>query len=159
MLVIEGPPGIGKSRLLTEVLVLADKCGFRTLFGEAFEYQQSVPFSSLMATLSVNPPIGDIEALRRLGSSADLSYWVVHGLADAINTAAAQASLAILLEDILWADAGTLLALRTLATGRPDAAVLWVLTIRTGAGAPAVQETLSALQRTNSSSPVGRTKR
>jgi AAA ATPase domain len=45
VLVIEGPPGIGKSRLLTEVMALADKCGVRTLFGEAFEYQQTVPFS------------------------------------------------------------------------------------------------------------------
>ena len=52
VLVIEGPPGIGKSRLLTEVMALADKAGVRTLFGEAFEYQQTVPFFSLfMATL------------------------------------------------------------------------------------------------------------
>ncbi len=29
VLVIEGPPGIGKSRLLTEVMALADKCGAR----------------------------------------------------------------------------------------------------------------------------------
>src|SRR6202012_778496 len=42
---------------------------------------------------------------------------------------------------------GTLLALRSLATLRPDVAVLWVLTTRTGAGGPAVQETLSVLQR------------
>jgi hypothetical protein len=45
VLVIEGPPGIGKSRLLTEVMALAYKSGVRTLFGEAFEYQQTVPFS------------------------------------------------------------------------------------------------------------------
>jgi DNA-binding CsgD family transcriptional regulator len=38
VLVIEGPPGIGKSRLLTEVMALADKCGVRTLFGEAFVF-------------------------------------------------------------------------------------------------------------------------
>ena len=81
MLVIEGPPGIGKSRLLTEVLALADKAGVRTLFGEAFEYQRSVPFFSLfMATLRADPPVGDVDALRQLGSSADLSYWVVHNL-------------------------------------------------------------------------------
>ena len=91
MLVIEGPPGIGKSRLLTEVLALADKSGARTLFGEAFEYQQTVPFFSLfMATLSADPPVGDAEALRALGGSADLRYWVVHDLADAIQAAAAQ---------------------------------------------------------------------
>ena len=150
VLVIEGPPGIGKSRLLTEVLALAEKSGVRTLFGEAFEYQQTVPFFSLfMATLRADPPVGDAEALRTLGGSADLRYWVVHDLADAIHAAAAKTPLAIVLEDIHWADNGTLLALRSLATARPDVAVLWVLTARTGAGGPAVQETLSVLQRAN----------
>src|ERR1700734_2181567 len=150
VLVIEGPPGIGKSRLLTEVMALADKGGVRTLFGEAFEYQQTVPFFSLfMATLRADPPVGDVEALRRLGGSEDLRYWVVHDLADAIHAAAAQTPLVIVLEDIHWADNGTLLALRSLATARPDVAVLWVLTARTGAGGPAVQETLSVLHRTN----------
>jgi DNA-binding CsgD family transcriptional regulator len=150
VLVIEGPPGIGKSRLLTEVLALAEKAGIRALFGEAFEYQQAVPFFSLfMATLRADPPVGDVEALRRLGGSADLRYWVVHDLADAIHAAAAQNPLVIVLEDIHWADNGSLLALRSLATARPDVAVLWVVTVRTGAGGAAVQETLSVLNRTN----------
>jgi DNA-binding CsgD family transcriptional regulator len=147
VLVIEGPPGIGKSRLLTEVMTLADKGGVRTLFGEAFEYQQTVPFFALfMATLGADPPIGNADALRRLGGSVDLRYWVVHDLADAIYAAAAKTPLAIMLEDIHWADNGTLLALRSLATARPDVAVLWVLTARSGAGGPGVQETLSVLQ-------------
>jgi DNA-binding CsgD family transcriptional regulator len=150
VLVIEGPPGIGKSRLLTEVMALADKSGVRTLFGEAFEYQQTVPFFALfMATLRADPPVGDADALRRLGGAADLRYWVVSDLADAIYAAAAQTPLAIVLEDVHWADNGTLLALRSLATARPEVAVLWVLTARTGAGGPAVQETLSVLQRAN----------
>jgi DNA-binding CsgD family transcriptional regulator len=145
-LVIEGPPGIGKSRLLTEVMALVDKAGLRTLFGEAFEDQQTVPFFSLfMATLRADPPVGDADALRELGGSEDLSYWVVRDLADAIHAAAAQTPLVIVLEDIHWADHGTLLALRSMATA-PDAPVLWVLTARTGAGGRAVQETLAALQ-------------
>jgi DNA-binding CsgD family transcriptional regulator len=102
-----------------------------------------------MATLRADPPVGDVEALRRLGGSADLRYWVVHDLADAIHAVAAKTPLAILLEDIHWADNGTLLALRSLATARPDVPVLWGLTARTGAGGPAVQETLSVLQRAN----------
>jgi len=150
VLVIEGPPGIGKSRLLSEALVLADKHGVRTLLGEAFEYQQSVPFFSLfMATLRADPPVGDAEALRRLGNSADVSYWVVHDLADAIHAVATQTPLVIVLEDIHWADNGTLLALHSLATAGPDAGVLWVFTARTGAGGPAVQETLAVLHRAN----------
>src|ERR1700733_1537648 len=155
VLVIEGPPGIGKSRLLTELMELADNGGVRTLFGEAFEYRQTVPFFALfMATLHADPPVGDAEALRRLGGSADLRYWVVHDLADAIYAVAAQTPLAIVLEDIHWADNGTLLALRSLATLRPDVAVLWVLTARSGAGGPAVQETLSVLHRADAT--VGR---
>src|ERR1700757_2696417 len=148
VLVIEGPPGIGKSRLLTEVMALADTHGVRTLFGEAFEYQQTVPFFALfMATLRAEPPVGDADALRRLGGSEDLHYWVVHDLADAIHAAAAETPLAIAIEDIHWADNGTLLALRSLATARPDVPVLWVLAARSGAGGPGVQETLSVLHR------------
>src|SRR6201994_1234612 len=140
VLVIEGPPGIGKSRLLTEVMALADKSGVRTLFGEAFEYQQTVPFFALfMATLGADPPVGDAKALLRLGSSEDLRYWGVHDLADAIRAAAAETPLAIVLDDIHWADNGTLLALRSLARARPDVAVLWVLTARSGAGAAPLQ--------------------
>ena len=105
VLVIEGPPGIGKSRLLTEVLALAEKAGVRALFGEAFEYQQAVPFFSLfMATLRADPPVGDAEALRRLGTSADVRYWVVRDLQAAIHAAASRTPLAILLEDIHWAE-------------------------------------------------------
>src|ERR1700747_3588784 len=105
VLIIEGPPGIGKSRLLTEVMALADKAGVRTLFGEAFEYQQTVPFFSLfMATLHADAPGGDADALRRLGGSSDLRYWVMHDLADAIYAAAAETPLAIVLEDIHWGD-------------------------------------------------------
>src|ERR1700753_4065066 len=148
VLVIEGPPGIGKSRLLTEVMALADKSGVRTLFGEAFEYQQTVPFFSLfMATLRADPPVGDADALRRLGGSADLRYWVVHDLADAIHAAASETPLAIVIEDIHWADNGTLSALQSLATARPNVPVLWIFTAQTGAGGPAVHETLSVLQR------------
>src|SRR5258708_28170294 len=117
---------MGKSGMWTEVLGVGEKAGVRTLFGEAFEYQQTVPFFSLfMATLRADPPVGDAEGLRRLGGSADLRYWVVHDLADAIHAAAAQTPLVILLEDIRWADNGPLLALRSLAV-RQDAAGLWV---------------------------------
>src|SRR5262249_9799195 len=63
---------------------------------------------------------------------------------------AARTPLAVVLEDIHWADTGTLLALRSLAT-KNDAAVLWVMTTRTGAGGAAVRDTLSVLRRANAS--------
>ncbi|MGV0786020.1 AAA family ATPase [Mycolicibacterium sp. XJ2] len=150
VLVIEGPPGIGKTRLLTEIFALAENTGVRALFGEAFEYQQTVSFFSLfMATLRADPPVGDVDALRRFGTSDDLGYWVVRDLQAAIQAAARRKPLAIVLEDIHWADNATLLALRSLAATRPDAPVLWVFTVRTGAGGPAVRQTLTALEQTD----------
>jgi predicted ATPase len=141
VLLIEGPPGIGKSRLLTEVGSAAEKHGVRGLFGEALKCQQAAPFFSLfMATLNASPPVGDADALRRLSTFADLRYWVVHDLADALEVAAAETPLVIMLEDVHWADNGTLLALRSLAGARPAPPVLWVLTARTGASGSAVRK-------------------
>ena len=129
---------------MTEVIALADKGGVRTLFGEAFEYQQTVPFPAVHGDAARRPPVGDADALRGPGSSADLGYRVVHDLADAIYAAAAEIPLAIGLDDIHWADNGTLLALRSLATARPDVAVLWVVTARTGVGGPASGDVVGA---------------
>ncbi|MFG1930045.1 AAA family ATPase [Mycobacterium sp. NPDC048908] len=148
VLVVEGSPGIGKSRLLTEVRLIAEHAGLRALTGQAFEYQQTVPFFSLFtATVYAEPPVGDAEALRRHGNSPDLHYWVVHDLSGAIRTVAAKTPVVVLLEDIHWADTGTLLALRTLTLKSNDCPVLWVLSARTGAGGPAVRDTLHALER------------
>ena len=146
VVVIEGPPGIGKTRLLREFVAAAEKAGVRTLFGQGFEYQQAVALAPLfMATLRAQPPIGDATALRRL-DQADLHYWVVHDLQTAIGEAASHTRLLVVLDDIHWADHGTLVAMRTLTTSLADAPVLWVLATRTGAGEPAVAKTVSALE-------------
>lgn len=148
VLIIEGPPGIGKSRLLSALTELAHSAGVRVLYGEAFESQQSVPFLSLfMATLLADPPVGEAEKLHDLGASADQGFWVVHHLQAAIQAAAHQTPIAILLEDMHWADNATLLALRSLASAHAATPVMWVLTVRSGAGNPAVQETVSVLAR------------
>ena len=81
VLVIEGPPGIGKTRLLREVMTLAENAGARSVLGEAFEYQQTVPFAPLFtATLRADPPIGDLEALRHMADREDSRFWVVQHL-------------------------------------------------------------------------------
>jgi len=152
VLVVEGPPGIGKSRLLSEVMALTEQAGVRPLFAEGFEYQQTVPFAPLFtATLRADPPVGDAEALRRFGSHADLRYWVVHDLLAAISAAASQQPLAIILDDIQWADNATLLAIRSLSVNLATSPVLWVLAARTGAGGPAVREALTLLERDGAS--------
>ena len=146
VVVVEGPPGIGKTRLLQEFIARADK-GVRSLSGQAFEYQQTVPFAPLfMATLRADPPIGQASTLRRV-HSADLRYLVVNDLQAAIGAAAVKTPIQIVLDDIHWADHATLLAVRSLTTGLAGAPVLWVLATRTGAGGPAVGTTVNLLER------------
>ncbi len=147
ILVIEGPPGIGKTRLLREVVSLADAVGARSLVGEAFEYQQTVPFAPLFsATLGAHPPVGDRDTLRHMASQEDSRYWVVQHLQNAIATEATERPVVVAVEDIHWADNVTLWALRSLTTGLTDAPVLWLLTARTGIGGPELRTTITALQ-------------
>ena len=145
VVVVEGPPGIGKTRLLREFIGRADT-GVRSLFGQAFEYQQTVPFAPLfMATLRADPPIGQASTPRRV-QSADLRYLVVNDLQSAIAAAALKTPIQIVLDDIHWADHATLLAVRSLTTGLAGAPVLWVLATRAGAGGPAVGPTVNMLE-------------
>jgi hypothetical protein len=52
-------------------LALAEKAGVRSLFGEAFEYQQTVPYFALfMATLRADPPVGGAAPAGQFGRSA-----------------------------------------------------------------------------------------
>jgi DNA-binding CsgD family transcriptional regulator len=149
VVVIEGPPGIGKSRMLAEMGARAKAVGIRALTGKASEFQQSVPFAPLfMATLHADPPVADGDSLRNLGGSADLRYWVLHDLQSAIAAVAAQTPLCIAVDDIQWADAGTVLAIRSLTTGLAGSPVLWALTLRTGAGSPALRDAVSAIADT-----------
>jgi DNA-binding CsgD family transcriptional regulator len=146
VVVIEGPPGIGKTRLLQEFVAPAGK-GVRPLFGQGFEHQRTVPFAPLfMATLGADPPVGQRPALRGLDAS-NSHHLVVGDLQAGIRAAAAQTPIEIVLDDIHWADQATLLAMRSLTASLADAPVSWVFTTRTGAGGPAVGATVNQLAR------------
>jgi DNA-binding CsgD family transcriptional regulator len=150
VLIVEGPAGIGKTRLLQEVIARAGKAGARPLVGEAFEYQQTVPFAPLFtAFLRSDPPIGDPELLRHMATEEDSRYWVMQHLQGEIAAAASARPLIVAIDDIHWADNVTLWALRSLTAGLADAAVLWLLTARTGITRPELGSTVTALQSRN----------
>ena len=72
MLLIEGPPGIGKSRLVDEVGARAARAGARVLSGKSLEDHQTVPFASLFeAVLGVDPhPPAGLQVDQRVGLAA-----------------------------------------------------------------------------------------
>jgi DNA-binding CsgD family transcriptional regulator len=146
VLVLEGPPGIGKSRLLQELGIRSTRAGAQQLTGRAFEDQQTVPFGPLLsATTTATPPVGDSDALKKLGEAGDLGFWMIHELQNAISSAAKTRPLLITIDDIHWADAGTLVSLRTLVPGLAEGPVLWALATRPAESRPAVLETLEAI--------------
>lgn len=140
VVLVDGPPGIGKTRLLAETATMARHAGIRVLSGEGHDAQETVPFAPLLAAaLRADPPITDISVVRGLESSSDLRYWAVHDLQATLEETAAVTPLLIMLDDLQWADTGSLVALRSLTASLGHVGVLWLLALRTGSTRPAVR--------------------
>lgn len=148
VLLVEGPPGIGKTRLLTETGKVARRVGVRVMSGKAWESQQAVPFALLLdAMLESDPALEPAGAARSVGGEGALRYWILHDLRSALEAAAKRSPLAVLLDDLQWADARTLGVLRTLPTRLAGSPILWVLAMRSLDGRAAVRETVASLKR------------
>jgi DNA-binding CsgD family transcriptional regulator len=148
VLLVEGPPGIGKSALLAEAGAMADRPGTRIVVGEAFETQQTVPFAPLLSMLSSgDPPVLDADAARQLEDATDARYWLLHDLQAALEIAAGRSPLVVGIDDLQWANNATLVALHYLAPALAELPILWLLTARTGRRRRAVTEILSWFER------------
>lgn len=148
LLLVHGPPGIGKSRLLSEMVVRATRAGARSLASKAFEDQQLVPFAPLFnAFLGAEPPVGDAAAFRALSASADLRYWVVRELHSALLAAATDAPLFVVIDDAHWADTVSIMALSTLMEDLADAPVTWVLAMRSSEVRPTLRDSADGMTR------------
>jgi len=154
VVVISGPPGMGKTRLATEALRRAAAAGFETLVGRADELGRDSAYApvveALAPWLAAQPPV----RLRRLVADLPALALVFAGLpvqppaplADpALERARMQEAfarlvaritderpLAVLIDDLHAADPDTLALTRHLATGLADRPVLLVGTTRTG---------------------------
>ena len=148
VLIVEGRRGTGKTSVLTRVRDLAGHVGVRALSGAAREEQHAVPFGPLLQAMTdAVPPVGDPRAIRTLCGRADQRFALVHELEAALESAARLRPLTIVLDDLQWADAGTVLAVRWLASQLAHLPILWVLAVRTGVGPPVLRDVLARLVR------------
>jgi len=126
---IEGEPGIGKTRLLREALRLAEARGFEVALGAGEELERDRPFGPIAAALGLAPEASDprrAEIARLLRPGHDvagawergpaLRYEVLEAILDLVEDLSALRPIAVGLDDLQWADASTLLVARNLGS-------------------------------------------
>ncbi|GAA0954612.1 LuxR family transcriptional regulator [Actinocorallia libanotica] len=129
VVVVEGPPGSGRTRLLAEVHARAVADGLPCLRGSAALDRLAVPFGPLLEALCAGPaPLLDASE-PRLVRPADLRSWTLQEARARLAGAAARGPLVICLDDVQWCDSATLAALPELLADLADAPILWVLSV------------------------------
>ncbi len=143
LVVLTGPPGIGKTRLAEELAGGARRNGQRVLWGRAVEERGAPPLWPWRRILNA---VGVAEEGHLAGDrgsdsarSDDLAaarFRAAAAAADAVTDAASAADLLVILEDLQWADHASLFLLRELAAELPGSRLLVLATCREGAGEP-----------------------
>jgi len=168
-LAVVGEPGAGKTRLLAELLTVAGKQQLTTLSGRAAEFEQIMPFSVLVDALddhlesrsdvvarlgqaqqrllaTIFPALEDArgpdESPDRSGMARLRLYRALRQLLDEL---AGPAGLALILDDVHWADPGTAEFLDHLVRHPPRGKVLVTVAYRPAQAPPRVAALVHAV--------------
>jgi tetratricopeptide (TPR) repeat protein len=152
VVLLAGEPGIGKSRLLAELGARADASGMLVLAGGASEFEQDLPFWPFVDALDEYLRAADPERLDGLGDdvgadlaevlpswpvaagtgpgSGDPRYRTHRAMRRVLEVLAAASPLVLLLDDLHWADSGSVELICALLRRPPVGQVLVGLALR-----------------------------
>ena len=147
---LAGEAGIGKTRLLTELTVEAARRGAQVLSGRTFEGAGALPFHPFTEALDayaahpavdllVHPPASSLRA-------DELRSRLLDGVARFLVDRAAAAPVVLTVDDLHWADDGTVAMLRHIARNAAGRRLLVVGTYRPGEESDAFADALGALR-------------
>jgi ATP/maltotriose-dependent transcriptional regulator MalT len=132
---VTAEPGMGKTRLLAEFAALARDGGVTVVAGRASEFERHVPFGVLS---------GDSLSTVDMADAIDVERYRVHRAIRArLVELAAPAGLALLLDDVHWADDASLELLDHLVRHPPQARVVVVAAYRPRQAPPRLSAALS----------------
>ena len=145
---LRGEPGIGKTRLLAELAAHAEERDQLVLSGSASELERDLPFWVFVDALDeyvqglpprsleaigdgVRAELGHVLPAFAPARAASVERFRIHrAMRELLETLAAAKPLVLLLDDLHWADSGSLELMATLLRRPPDAAVLIALALR-----------------------------
>src|SRR3984957_12632322 len=128
---IEGAPGLGKSRLIEQAMSAARESGFAVGHGVAEPGDAAVERAVLMDALSGgHEPLVDRAALGDSHASREQRYWLLQDIQALLEQSALRQPILICLDDLQWADSGTRAAIRSLPTRLASLPIGWVLAFR-----------------------------
>jgi len=141
--VIEGEPGIGKTRLLEDLCTIAQDRGMRVFRGDAHPLERTRPFGAIVDALgirigSVDPrraEIGQLLASREIAGAGGMpgggvQFRVLEEIVELVEVLSNPGPVLVALDDLHWADSSTLLAFRWLMRRLTEAPLLLIGTVR-----------------------------
>ncbi|MFJ5142881.1 helix-turn-helix transcriptional regulator [Streptomyces sp. NPDC088707] len=145
---VEGPAGIGRSRILAEAAAAGRRRGMRVFEGAADPDEQFVPLGPLLeGVLSGAEPLSGAQRLRDLAATPGQRFWLLQELGDRLREAARNGPLLVVLDDLQWCDDLTLLTFHTLAAGLSPHPILWLVAVRAGSVPSGVRTTLDRIRQ------------
>ena len=125
VVLVEGEPGIGKSRLLRDSTDVAAGQGFSLAVGAADQLGRAIPFFALRTAL--REPFAELTANGHDRDLRDAPAWWISRMQAHLEKRAAAAPVLVCLDDLQWASPATLAALRTLPRELRRHPVAWML--------------------------------
>ncbi|HEY2436941.1 MAG TPA: AAA family ATPase, partial [Solirubrobacteraceae bacterium] len=135
VLLIKGAAGMGKSRLISEGMRMAHRLSFG-VGASAAEPSESVAELAplLRALFDGREPLLDRAGLSSLYAAPEQRYWQLQDLQSLLERAAMDGPLFVFVDDVQWADSGTVAALRALLPRLASLPIGWVIAFRPDQG-------------------------
>jgi len=131
VMLVCGPAGIGKTALLAEVCLQADRMGVRSLVGRCEPIEHLQPAAPLIAALrAAREPLVTGEQFEQIIRAAHEPLLLAERIADAIEQAAAAGPVLVVIDDVQWADRVSRFIIRTLLSRLLGLPVVWLLASR-----------------------------